>query len=44
MLGAVVQRDYAAARTSWSRYEPTLFGGKEPDLLFRLLAAEATRR
>jgi hypothetical protein len=44
MLGSVVEKDYAAARSSWSRYEPTLFGGREPDLLFRLLAAEAMQR
>jgi len=44
MLGAVVQRDYAAARSLWSRYQSMQFGGKEPDLLFRLLAAEAVQR
>ena len=44
MLGAVVQKDYAITKSSWSRYGPTLFGGREPYLLFRLLAAEASQR
>ena len=44
MLGSVAQGDTAAARSLWSRYQPALFGGREPDLLFRVLAAEAARR
>jgi len=44
MLGSVARGDSSAAQTLWSRYRPALFGGREPDLLFRVLAAEAARR
>jgi spermidine synthase/MFS family permease len=44
MLGSVAHGDYAATRSLWSRYQSMWFGGRESDLLFRLLAAETARR
>ena len=44
MLGAVAQRDHPVAQSLWARHQPALFGGRVPDLLFRMLAAEATLR
>jgi spermidine synthase/MFS family permease len=42
MLGALAQGNRPEAHRLWSQYKTALFGDNEPDLLFRLLAAEAT--
>ena len=41
MLGALAQGNRPEAQRLWSQYKAALFGNSEPDLLFRLLAAEA---
>ena len=41
MLGSLVQGDKAGSYRLWSKYKVKMFGDKEPDLLFRLLAAES---
>jgi spermidine synthase len=41
MLGALAQGNRPEAHRLWSHYKTALFGNSEPDLLFRLLAAEA---
>jgi spermidine synthase len=41
MLGALAQGDHAASAALWSAYKTAMFGQGEPDLLFRLLAAES---
>ena len=41
MLGALAQGNRPEAHRLWSQYKTALFGNSEPDLLFRLLAAEA---
>jgi spermidine synthase len=41
MLGLIVHGDYTASRMLWDRYKTAMFGNDEPDLLFRLLAAES---
>jgi hypothetical protein len=42
MLGSILQGDYASSNRVWSRYQTAIFGNNEPDLLFRLLAAESS--
>ncbi len=44
MLGSIVQGDYASSSALWDRYKTAMFGNGEPDLLFRLLAAESVSR
>jgi hypothetical protein len=44
MLRSIVQGDYTASRMLWDRYKTAMFGNDEPDLLFRLLAAESVNR
>jgi spermidine synthase len=41
MLGALARGNRPEAHRLWSQYKTALFGNSEPDLLFRLLAAEA---
>jgi spermidine synthase len=41
MLGSLVQGDKAGSYRLWSKYQVKMFGGKELDLLFRLLVAES---
>jgi spermidine synthase len=41
MLGALSQKDYSGSHRIWLKYRSSVFGDKEPDLLFRLLAAES---
>jgi spermidine synthase len=41
MLGSLVQGDKAGSYRLWSKYKVKMFGGKELDLLFRLLVAES---
>ena len=41
MLGALAQGNRPEAGRLWSQYKAALFGDSPPDLLFRLLAAEA---
>jgi len=42
MLGALSQGDRAESNRLWTEYGAAMFGSDEPDLLFRLLAAEKT--
>jgi predicted membrane-bound spermidine synthase len=42
MLGALSQKDYSGSHRLWLKHRPSVFGDKEPDLLFRLLATEST--
>jgi spermidine synthase len=44
MLGALSQGDKSAASQLWYEYKRAMFGNSEPDLLFRLLAAESVGR
>ena len=44
MVGALAQGSKAEANQLWSRYSATIFGNSEPDMLFRLLAAESAGR
>ena len=44
MLGALAQGDREESLRLWARYKGMVFGGNEPDLLFRLLAAESGSR
>jgi spermidine synthase len=41
MLGSLVQGEKAESYRLWSKYKPFVFADNEPDLLFRLLAAES---
>jgi spermidine synthase len=44
MLGNLLQGNREEAYLIWSRYKGKLFGNREPELLFRLLAAESSAR
>jgi hypothetical protein len=44
MLGALAQGNREESLRLWARYKGVTFGGIEPDLLFRLLAAESGGR
>ena len=44
MLGALSQKDYSGSHGLWLKYKSSVFGNTEPDLLFRLLAAESEIR
>jgi hypothetical protein len=44
MLGSIVVGDRASSRELWAKYKTAMFGSGEPDLLFRLLAAESVGR
>ena len=44
MVGALAQGNKAEAGQLWSRYRAAALGNEEPDLLFRLLAAESAGR
>lgn len=44
MIGAVAQEKRPEAYRLWSRYGTGIFGNSEPDLLFRILIAEASHR
>jgi hypothetical protein len=39
--GQLSQKDYSGSYRLWLKHKPSVFGNKEPDLLFRLLAAES---
>ncbi|MCK9420326.1 MAG: spermidine synthase [Nitrospirae bacterium] len=41
MMGHLRQGDREGSLKLWSRYQPEIFGADNPDLLFRLLAAES---
>jgi hypothetical protein len=44
MLGAISRGDKISASQLWSGYNTAIFGQSEPDLLFRLLAAESVEK
>lgn len=44
MLGSLLQGNREDAFRLWTAYQPILFNNSNPDLLFRLLAAESTSR
>ena len=41
MLGALSQKDYSGSYRLWLKHKSSVFGNKEPELLFRLLAVES---
>jgi hypothetical protein len=41
MLGALSQKDSSGSYSLWLKHKSSVFGNNEPDLLFRLLAAES---
>jgi spermidine synthase len=43
MTGYLMQGDREGSSRLWSRYKSTLFGSGQPDLLFRMLAADSAK-